>query len=540
MARKTLNTILSDLRTDLSDIPEAEWSAIELERAVERAIADLSRFLPRELIFDLTLTSTIIENYFTIDLGDYINEEDGMEELIRVQRVEYPANHSPQKFCQFDIFANLLSITGMGEVSGQETLSADNVLRIYYDSPHAMPEDEDAGTCPAFLDNTVLLASAAYALFQRALNFLHEADTDFISARTALTSAATALDKVATYLENNSNEDSKYWLTKMTTDIADLRTAMITAQDAANAKIDAGDTSGMDTHIASAATALAKVTTYLENNSNEDAKGWLTKITTDLASLRTAVNTAADAANTYLDAVADDLTAADAANGYLADYVAGTSAPASKKYLDDGDAYLNKIADGGEGQEVPLAYRQYAEAVKSTITTPYERARELLAQNATFRTNAAMIFAQETAQRLSNLRSYIEQAESWGRIANGFVSEAMARVSLATQIASREEVQNAYATNYLSEATSRLGNLHSYIEQATAWGNIAAGFVREAEQRLTDSVQYNNIATSRIALADKFKEQANERRNEAWMIWRDRTSYIGDFSTSSIRQMPGY
>lgn len=419
MAGKTLNTLLSDLRTDLSDIPQTEWEAIELERAIERAIADLSRFLPRELIFDLTLTSTIIENSFTIDLDDYINEEDGMEELIRVHRVEYPANESPQKFCQFEIFAHHLTITGMGEASGQETLAEGSVLRIYYDSPHAMPEDEDAGTCPAFLDNTVLLASAAYALFQRALHFLHLADDDFTSARTALTNAATA---------------------------------------------------------------LAKVSTYLEDNSNEDAKGWLTKITTDIADLRTAINTALDAVNTYLDAVADDLTAADAADGYLADYVAGSSAPASKKYLGNGDAHLNKIADGGEGQTVPLAYRQYAEAVKSTITNPYERNRELLGQNATFRTNAAMIYAQESAQRLSNLRSYIEQADGWT--------------------------------------------------------GIARGFVNEAEQRLADSMQYTNLANQNITIADKLKEQATERRNEAWTIWRDRTQYIGDFAASSIRQMP--
>jgi len=418
---KDLNAILSNLRTDLSDISEAEWEAIELERAVERAVSDLSRFLPRELIFELTLTSDIIEDKVMIDLSNYINEDDGMQDLIRVQRVEFPTDLVPQVFCQFDIFANMLTITGRGESMGQEALSSQEI-RIYYDSPHVMPEDDEPGTIPVFLENTVILAASAYALFQRALNFLHQAGTDYASARTALTSATTALAKVATYLENNTDEDSNFWLGKITTDIAGLRTAILEAVNQLNA---------------------------------------------------------------YLDAVAGDLTAADdvRANymGATSNYVDGAAAPSTKKYLDDGDAYLNKIADGGEGQAVPLAYREYARAVREALVAPHEMDRELLARNATARTNAAMIYAQEAAQRLSNLRSYIEQADAWGR--------------------------------------------------------IASGFINEAEQRLADSIQYSNIANNNVELANRLREQATLRRDEAWTIWRDRKQYIGDFSQSSVRQM---
>ena len=57
---KDLIAFLQNLRTDLSDIAETEWTATELERSVERAVSDLSRFVPRELIFELTLTSDII------------------------------------------------------------------------------------------------------------------------------------------------------------------------------------------------------------------------------------------------------------------------------------------------------------------------------------------------------------------------------------------------------------------------------------------------------------------------------------------------
>lgn len=421
MARKDLLTLKNDLRIDLGDVAEVAWEATELERAVERALADLSRFLPRELIFDLTLTNTIIEDKVMIDLSNYIDVEDCIEGFIRVHRVEYPTGNVPQSFVNWDVFGQKLIITGLEESSGQSALSAGQVLRIYYLAPHKMAEDDLEGTCPPFLDNTVLLAASAYALFQRALDMLHQSDTDFVSARTALTNAATA---------------------------------------------------------------LAKVTTYLEDNTNEDSKHWLTKITTDIAGLRTAILEAADQANAYLDAVEGDLTAADAANAYLATYVTGSTAPAVKKYLEDGDAYLNAIADGGEGQEVPHAYRQYAQTVRDGIVAPQEENRRFLVQNATVRTNAAMIYAQEAAQRLSNLRSYIEQAD--------------------------------------------------------AWGTIATRFMSEAEQWLADSIQYVNTANSNIALADKFKEHATTRRDEAWTIWRDRKQYIGDFTQSSVRQMAQY
>jgi len=421
MAKKDLTQIVYDLRTDLGDVAETEWEVRDLERAYERAVADLSRFLPREMTYDIDLSTATIEENVRIDLDDYINEDGGMEDIIRVTRVEYPTEQVPQQFVNFQLHDNKLTIIGGPESDAQTELSTSKTLRIYYDSPHVVADDDEPGSCPAFLDNTVLLAASAYALFQKALDYIHAANTDYTSARAALTNAATALAKVATYLESNTNEDSKYWLTK---------------------------------------------------------------ITTDIASLRTAVNTALDALNTYLDTVATDISDIGTAWTACVDYVTGASAPSAAQYLKDGDDYLNTIADGGEGQEVPLAFRQYSEAVRVGVIAPYMEYMSILAQKGTQRTNAAMIYAQEAAQRLSNLRSYIEQAD--------------------------------------------------------AWGMIAQRFIAEAEQRLADSVQYVNVADNEQRLASELRQQAIERRNEAWSIWRDRTQYIGNFGEVPVRQMPQY
>jgi len=559
MPGKTLNTTLSDLRTDLSDISEDEWTATELERAVEKSVSDLSRFLPRQLTFDITLTSDIIENYHTIDLNDYIDEVDGMAGFIRVHQVEYPANKNPQCFVSFVVFANLLTITGLSEVEGQGALSSGNVLRIYYEAPHTMPEDEEPGSSPPFLDNTIILAASAYALFQRALNYIQQSGTDYASARTALSSADTAQTAVGTaltnlkkYLDNNSEKDAIGVLKDIFDDAADLRTAIATALDAAAAEIASGDPGTNITNMLVDADAeLDKVSTYLEDNTNEDAVYWLTKLTTDIAGLRTAVGTALDALNTYLDGVATDLSAADGAKedymGTDNNYVDGGVVPDVSKYLTLGDDKLNTLNEGGEGQEVPLAYAEYARYVRENLVSPHEKNRELLAQNATSRTNAAMIYAQEAAQRLSNLRSYIEQAAGWSDIARGFLDKAGKYVDMANQLANAESIIVNRAASYIGEAESRINNLRSYIEQADKYVMVSSTFAREAEDRIADintylqeAAQYESIASANLTLADKFKEHAMERRDEAWTIWRDRTNLIGDFSYSSRRQMGNY
>ena len=416
---RTMLRLVSDLRLDLKDDSNL-WTRDELERTIVKAISDLSRFLPRELILDIVLTADDITDKVSIDLAGYINAENGMDGMIRVRRIEYPTGNIPQTFCQFDLFGTLLSITGMGESSEQEALSVGKTIRIYYDAPHVTPTHTEAGSVPSFLDDTVILASSSYAIFQYALKYMHRSDVDMTLAETALAACSVALDKVSVYLTNNSSEDAKFWLTKITTDITNLRTA---------------------------------------------------------------VASSLNAAQTYLNTVATDLTSAGTARAnYIPTYVDG-SAPSAKAYLTAGAALLNKISDGGEGQEVPLAYREFARSVAESLVGPHEEDRRMLAQNSTFRTNAAMIYAQEAAQRISNLRSY--------------------------------------------------------IEQAAAWGEIATTFISEAEQRLAEAVHYSTTGAQAMLLAERFQAIATDRRNEAWSIWRDRTQLIGDYSQASMRQMRG-
>jgi len=381
-----------------------------------------------DIIAEDTVTISYTKNQTHIDLSS-------LADFIRVHRTEYPVGNIPQSFCQTELFGRFLSITGMGEQEEQQALQDGKQVRVQYDAFHQPPNDYAPGTTPEFLENTVIQAAAAYALFIYALKHEHQALTDLTTARTAIAAA----DSDQTQL----------------------------------------------------GTALTNIKKYLDNNSDADAAGILQDITDEVANLRTAITTALDAANTYLDGVATDLTNADGVrDSYIntTNYVAGGTEPDIKAYLEAGDALLNTVAQGGEDERTPEMYANYAQVVKNALVGAFEQDRKLYQQSATARTNAALGFVQEAAQRLADVRSYIEQSNSYAAIASLFAREA--------------EVRVATIESYLREAA------HS-IESANG----------------------------DLSMSDRFRTEALERRNEVWGIWRDRKEYIGDFASSAMLQM---
>ena len=384
-----------------------------------------------------------------------------IDDLIRVDRVEYPVGNVPQQFSKAEVWGTILTLTGSHVTQG-EVSDAEHLVIKYY-APHSAPNDQSSGSYPSYLETTIQQAASAYALFIKALEWEHQAVTDFASARTAmgnLTAAHTlvtaALAKVIKYLENNTNDDAAAILKDVTDDAAALKTAIDAAQDAAG-------------------TALAKVITYLETNADpNNAQDILEDIDTDKADLRTAAKTASDAANAYLDEVdTTDL---------------GRATEGAEALLDEGRPLINKVNDG---DRVPENFSEFT------------RARAAIAN---VRAQAALAFIQETGVRLSNLRSYIEQAGAWGRIATGFAEEAVGRIA---------------------ESNSRIAMLRTYMEQSAGWALIARGFTEEAaghlgnmDRYLQEANLYQQSATGNLLLAERFREEAIERRNEAWAIWR--------------------
>jgi hypothetical protein len=415
-------------------------------------------------------------------------------DMVRVMRVEYPVGDVPQSFVPTDSFSNnkVIYLTGLaGDQESQDIMSDKYHIRVYYGAEHQSALDDAPGTIPDFLDNTVLMASAAYALFIYAEKQEHAAATALASATTALAAATTnqtdidtAFTNMKKYLDNNTSSDA------------------------------AGMLSGMSTDLTAFDTAIADATTVLDNNSGADAKELLKDITDDAANLRTAIETAVDAIATALGAV----VTTDIASANTAGALMDEPAVLAQTAITAGTALHNTVNVGGEQQEVPLAYDKDAE-MQLGVSQAYGQQQQGYIQTANARTNAAMGYMQEAAQRLSNLRTYIEQSTAYTAIGNAFISQA-------TAIVNKLSIYIAKADQYISLAQAFANQATTLIEQNKVYELSAQDYITQAQQFML--------------LADKFRLEAQDRRDEVWSIWRDKNQFIGDSATGSVRQSAAF
>lgn len=351
-------------------------------------------------------------------------------ELIRVDRLIYPASDIPQTFVTPDIWGDVLTI--MGGVSESQTEMSDKYHAVVrYLASHTPPSVDAPGSYPDFLDNTVMLAATAYALFMMALKYEHQAATDMAAVRTILTTTI-------------------------------VHTSLGTALGNAGAKA------------ALAGTALGKVSGLLTAIGTQDnASDVLSEIHDMETYLRDTIIKLNDGTG-MLKSANDQLNAVATEDFNLPTY----GAVVLVKTVIDAD-YINKV---NIGDRVPENYREYAQTIIA---------------RANARVNTALGLIREAEARMAFLRTYIEESTGWVRIAETFIAEASQRA--------------AEAGVYIAEAQVRLAELNEYLAEAA---------------------QYQATADANMLLADKWRTEAIERRNEAWSVWKDPKQYIGDFSLS--------
>ena len=374
----------------------------------------------------------------------------------RITRVQYPTDLVPQQFVAFSIYGNFMHIVSKAKQSQEEMSASNDHLAIYYEQRHSPPGEGSPGSYPELLDEVVAMGAGGYALLMRAVEFEQQAATDLASMRTELGLTTAIHAQIATALG------------KVTTYTADMDTAL-------DAFITAIGTNP--------AAALAKVTTYLAGDT-ESTKALLLQIATDIANLRTAVETAVDAAATALGTVST--TSLDKAT---------TGAEA---YLDTGDDKIPTLNVAGE--KVADRYADYA------------RARNEIAAN---RINIAIGYVQEATTRLSNLRGYIEQANGYTAIADGFIREAEGRVTLATSYLGESAQRYNMCLAFIQEADGRLTEVASHLQEASQWAETVNGD---------------------IVLSDRFRTEGLARLNEFNSILRNRAEYRKRTSSVPTKQ----
>lgn len=405
--------LLESIRMDLQDTGTSRiWQVGELEHCIDRAVDDLSRHLPREMVYETKLSFSVSDESFTstgsayslannpikpksetvtnaagdttytrntdytmdynngtitIAAGDYLisytksklafDISDIISTAHRISRVEFPAYQVPQKFINFSTYGNLLYVGPQQSGKNQEELTED-IIAIYYECGHTAPGENTDGTYPALFNQIIAIGACGYALMMQAIKAEHQAVTDLASMRTELglttslhTKAATALDKIATYLINNSGNDASGWLTKITTDIGNLRTAVDNALDAAD-------------------TALANISTKSLDKATTGAEAYL------------------DTGDANLSSVTD--------------------APEAERYVNFTTARTN-IANARAAQA--SQYVASAQARMSNLMS--------YIQQSTGYKDIAIAFAQEASLRLEEIGQHLQEAAQWGESVQG-------------------------------------------------------------------------------------------------------------------------
>ena len=142
--------ILSDMRTlvrrDLKDEDNSNyrWQDNEIDRAIARAVAELSRYVPREMKATIATTAGSREIAMT-----------SLTDRVSVDRVEFPVAETPRSFQRFTVYSE--TITLIGDVKGDGTN-----CYVYWGKVHTL--DGSTSTIPSYLEDVLALGAAAYAV----------------------------------------------------------------------------------------------------------------------------------------------------------------------------------------------------------------------------------------------------------------------------------------------------------------------------------------------------------------------------------------
>jgi len=133
------------VRRDLKDedANNYRWTDEEIDRAIQRAVQELSLYIPRELTTDLPTT----EGSYQIDISSLAQ--------IGIVRVEYPIGEEPPVYRRFSVWGNTVTLREGDPGDGTDA-------RIYYRAQHSITTE--SSTVPGHLEHMVALGAAAHAV----------------------------------------------------------------------------------------------------------------------------------------------------------------------------------------------------------------------------------------------------------------------------------------------------------------------------------------------------------------------------------------
>jgi len=141
-----LSTMRTLVRRDLKDEDNSNyrWQDNEIDRAIQRAVAELSRYIPREMKATIATASGSRE----IDIST-------LTDRVSVDRVEFPVGETPRRFQRFVVYSDAITLVGDAEGDGGNCY-------IYWGKVHTL--DNNASTIPGHLEDILALGAAACAV----------------------------------------------------------------------------------------------------------------------------------------------------------------------------------------------------------------------------------------------------------------------------------------------------------------------------------------------------------------------------------------
>ena len=143
-----LSSMVTMVRRDLKDEDSANyrWQDNELERAIARALAELSRYAPREMKSTVATTDGSRE----IDISGVT----GIANRISIDRVEFPVGSTPRQFQRFSVYGDTLTLIGGAQGDGENCY-------VYWSCLHTL---STSSTVPTYLEDVLALGAEAYAV----------------------------------------------------------------------------------------------------------------------------------------------------------------------------------------------------------------------------------------------------------------------------------------------------------------------------------------------------------------------------------------
>jgi hypothetical protein len=145
-----LSTMRTLVRRDLKDEDNSNyrWQDNEIDRAIQRAVAELSRYVPREMKSVVATT----DGSRDIDIA-------ALTDRVSVDRLEFPVGETPRRFQRFVLYSDAITLIGDTEGDGEDCY-------IYWGKVHTL--DGSTSTIPSHLEDVLALGAAAYAVLAQA------------------------------------------------------------------------------------------------------------------------------------------------------------------------------------------------------------------------------------------------------------------------------------------------------------------------------------------------------------------------------------